>query len=70
MGELHASVEPKISELLREEKKRRELKHLSTGRKRKQIVMPLLAESEKGIGQSESPPEKEVEMWLDKDLSR
>ena len=25
--------------------------------------MPLLAESEKGTGQTESPPEREVEMW-------
>jgi hypothetical protein len=33
---------------------RRELKHLSTVRKRKQIVIPLLAASEKGIGQTES----------------
>ena len=42
---------------------RRELKHLSTGRKRKQNVMPLIAESEKGPGQAESPFEKKVEMW-------
>jgi hypothetical protein len=54
LGELHASFDPKISELFREEKIRRELKHLSNGRKRKQIVIPLLAESEKGTGQAES----------------
>ena len=40
-----------------------ELKHLSTSRKRKQLVIPLLAESEKGTGQTESPLEREVEMW-------
>jgi hypothetical protein len=40
-----------------------ELKHLSTSRKRKQIVIPLLAESEKGTGQAESPDESWVEMW-------
>ena len=49
--------------MLREEDKRWELKHLSTGRKRKQIVIPLLAESEKGTGQTESAFEKELEMW-------
>ncbi len=42
---------------------RRELKHLSTGRKRKQKVIPLLAESEKGKGQTESPLETMAEMW-------
>ena len=42
---------------------RRELKHLSTGRKRKQIVMPLIAASEKGRGQTESSLEREEEMW-------
>ena len=47
----------------REANARRELKHLSTGRKRKQIVIPLLAASEKGTGQTESPFEKKAEMW-------
>ena len=42
---------------------RRELKHLSTDRKRKQIVIPPLAESEKGTGQTESTFEKKQEMW-------
>lgn len=36
LGEGHAPIEPKISELFREEVVPRELKHLSTGRKRKQ----------------------------------
>ena len=49
--------------LCREAESRRELKHLSTGRKRKQIVMPLLAESEKGTGRAESAFEKKLEMW-------
>jgi hypothetical protein len=52
-----------MSESFREEESRRELKHLSTGRKRKQIAMPPLAESEKGRGQTESPFEKKAEMW-------
>jgi hypothetical protein len=43
--------------------RRGELKHLSTRRKRKQHVMPLLAESEKGLGQAESAFEKKLEMW-------
>jgi len=51
----------------REAELRWELKHLSTGRKRKHNVMPLLAESEKGSpqggGQTESPFEKKAEMW-------
>ena len=47
----------------RETEIRRGLKHLSTGRKRKQIVIPLLAESEKGQGRAESTFEKELEMW-------
>ena len=47
----------------REAEIRWELKHLSTGRKRKQIVIPLLAESEKGTGQTESSLEREIEMW-------
>ena len=47
----------------REEELRWELKHLSTGRKRKQYVMPLLAASEKGTGQTESLLEKAIEMW-------
>ncbi len=47
----------------REAEIRWELKHLSTGRKRKQLVIPLLAESEKGIGQAESTFERELEMW-------
>ena len=47
----------------RETERRWELKHLSTGRKRKQIVMPLLAESEKDIGQAESAFERKLEMW-------
>ena len=42
---------------------RRELKHLSTDRKRKHNVMPLLAESEMGEGQAESSFEREIEMW-------
>ena len=36
-GELHASFEPGIPELLREERERGELKHLSNRRKRKQM---------------------------------
>ena len=40
-----------------------ELKHLSTRRKRKHYVMPLVAASEKGRGQTESSLEKEIEMW-------
>ena len=40
-----------------------ELKHLSTSRKRKQLVIPLLAESEKGTGQTESDREIGLEMW-------
>ena len=47
----------------RDGEKRWELKHLSTSRKRKQIVIPLLAASEKGIGQTESAFERELEMW-------
>jgi hypothetical protein len=48
----------------RNEGARRELKHLSTARKRKQIiVIPLLAASEKGIGQTESAFERKCEMW-------
>ena len=39
-GELHASFDPKISELRRDANIRRELKHLSTGRKRKQKWYP------------------------------
>ena len=54
----------------REAEIRRELKHLSTGRKRKQLVMPLLAESEKGPGQAESAFEKKLEMWLGNWLSQ
>ena len=42
---------------------RRELKHLSTGRKRKQLVIPLVAAREKGKGQAESAFEKKLEMW-------
>ena len=38
----------------REEDSLWELKHLSTGRKRKKILMPLVAASEKGLGQTES----------------
>ena len=49
--------------MLRNEDTLRELKHLSTGRKRKQIVMPLIAESEKGTGRTESAFEKKLEMW-------
>jgi len=60
---LHASIDPKIPELLRDGRGRWELKHLSTSRKRKQIVIPLLAESEKGIGQTESSLETKLEMW-------
>ena len=69
-GEPHAGFEPGISELenfpamgCREANLRRELKHLSTGRKRKQNVIPLLAASEKGKGQTESPVERLAEMW-------
>lgn len=62
-GELHANFDPWISESFREENRRRELKHLSTGRKRKQKVIPLLAASEKGRGQAESLFERGVEMW-------
>jgi len=54
LGELHASFDPKIPELSRDGEIRRELKHLSTGRKRKQKVIPLIAASEKGTGQAES----------------
>ena len=68
-GELHANFDPRIPELLREERRRWELKHLSTGRKRKQYVIPLLAESEKGLGQAESSLEREIEMWCGKRLS-
>lgn len=35
-GEVHVTIEPKISELFRKEVVPWELKHLSTGRKRKQ----------------------------------
>lgn len=31
--------------------------------KENNLMIPLLAASEKGTGQTESPPEKEVEMW-------
>jgi len=64
LGELHAHFDPEISELPREGRIRWELKHLSTNRKRKQIVIPLLAESEKGTGQAESAFEKKLEMWF------
>ena len=47
----------------RETEVRWELKHLSTSRKRKQLVIPLLAESEKGTGQTESNREIGFEMW-------
>ena len=47
----------------REGELRWELKHLSTSRKRKQLVIPLLAASEKGTGQAESPDESWAEMW-------
>ena len=47
----------------REANLRRELKHLSTGRKRKHNVIPWLAASEKGTGQTESSFEREIEMW-------
>ena len=67
LGEVHATIEPKISEcethICRKASQRRELKHLSTGRKRKQIVIPPLAASEKGTGQTESTFEKKLEMW-------
>jgi hypothetical protein len=63
LGELHASFDPKISELSREGDILWELKHLSTRRKRKQIVIPLIAASEKGRGQTESAFEKKLEMW-------
>ena len=69
LGELHANFDPRIPELCREARGRRELKHLSTGRKRKQYVMPLLAESEKGLGQAESSEEIWIEMWCGKLLS-
>ena len=49
--------------MLRDEEIRWELKHLSTSRKRKQLVIPLLAESEKGTGQTESAFERKLEMW-------
>ena len=62
---MHAIFDPKISELSREGGLRRELKHLSNGRKRKQIVIPLLAESEKGLGQAESLTVMSMEMWCD-----
>jgi len=60
---LHANIDPEVPELFREERVRGELKHLSTRRRRKQYVIPLLAESEKGRGQTESPFEKKAEMW-------
>ena len=49
--------------LIREDNRHWELKHLSTSRKRKQLVIPLLAASEKGKGQTESSFERENEMW-------
>ena len=33
--------------------------------KENKIVIPLIAASEKGIGQAESAPERELEMWLE-----
>ena len=63
---MHATCDPKISEQSRDGRGRWELKHLSTSRKRKQYVIPLLAESEKGIGQAESAFERKLEMWLGK----
>ena len=47
----------------REMELRWELKHLSTSRRRKQIVIPLVAASEKGTGQTESVLETRLEMW-------
>jgi len=38
------------------------------GKENKQVI-PLLAESEKGKGQAESPFEKKAEMWWDEWLS-
>jgi len=49
--------------MCREADRRRELKRLSTGRKRKHKVIPLIAASEKGNGQTESFAEKQIEMW-------
>jgi len=43
-----------IAELFSNEEELRELNHLSTGRKRKQIVIPLIAASERGRGRTES----------------
>ena len=48
---------------IRENDLPRELKHLSTWRKRKQKVISLLAASEKDRGQTESSLEIEIEMW-------
>ena len=68
---MHAIFDPRISEFIHfGVRGRGELKHLSTRRKRKQYVMPLLAESEKGLGQAESLPERGVEMWCGKLLSQ
>ncbi len=47
----------------RDGRKRGELKHLSTDRKRKQLVIPLIAASEMGKGQTESTVERWQEMW-------
>ncbi len=56
-------LDPRIAELdlltsvsfLIEEREPPELKHLSRGRKRNQIEIPLVVANENGIGQTESP---------------
>ncbi len=62
-GELHANFDPEIPESPRDGRRRCELKHLSNSRKRKHKVIPLIAESEKGRGQTESALETRLEMW-------
>ena len=69
---MHAIFDPEISEcetlsLLNAERQSHagNWNILVPAGKENKLMIPLLAESEKGIGQAESPVEKQAEMWWD-----
>ena len=68
-GDLHARIEPEISEFDNIRKNPEKETYagnwnilVPVGRENK-LMMPLVAASEKGTGQTESFLEREVEMW-------